>query len=256
MIKLNTAIVFLIVATFMAAAAAADVITICPPAKRLPEHERFVFEVKWLGVGVGRITASINGIKNINGRDAYELEAVVRTNGFCSAIYPINDRYVSYMDTENFCTLRHEVYRREGRYRKDAVTDFDQAARKAYFRNFLDGSKKTVDIPAGVQDALGAAYYFRLISVEISRPVEFSVYNNEKVYELFGVADRKKFIKISRLGTRPGFHIQPYARLEGRIVNKGSVSGYFSTDESRVPLIVRVRAPLFTEVTGYLAQEN
>jgi hypothetical protein len=237
------------------AAGAADV-TIAKPAKRLPEREKYVFTVKWLGVRVGEITATINGIKKINGRDAYELVAVARTNGFCSRIYPINDRYVSYMDVERLCTLRHEVYRREGRYKKDAITDFDQAGGKAYFRNLLDGSKKTVDIPNGVQDALGAAYYFRLIPVEIGKRIEYSVYNNEQVYDLCGLADRKKTVKIPRLGAREGFHMQPYALLDGKMVKKGRASGYFSCDEKRVPLLVSVRAPIFTEIIGYLTEEE
>ena len=137
----------------------------------------------------------------------------------------------------------------------DHITDlaeFDQDSHKAYFRNLLDGSKKTVDIPGGVQDALSAAYYFRMIPVEIGKRVEYRVYNNEEIYDLAGVADRKKIIKIPRLGMRKSFHIQPYALLNGTIVKKGRASGYFSCDEKRVPLLVSVRAPLFTEVIGCL----
>jgi hypothetical protein len=239
----------------MAAPAPAE-IAIAPPETKLPERERFVFRVKWLGMSVGEITATINGIKKINGRDAYALEASAKTNGLLAAVYPVNDRYVSYMDTERLYTLRHEVYRREGRYKKDAVTDFDQAAGMAYFVNFLDGSKKTVKIPPGVQDSLTAAYYFRMIPVELGRKVEFKVYNNERVYDLFGVADDMRFIRLSRLGRRAAFHIQPYARLEGDVVKRGRASGYFSCDSKRVPLAVSVRGPVFTEVTGYLAGED
>lgn len=254
---LNRPLVLVLIAIMLLADAseAAD-ITIAPPAKRLPEREKCVFTVKWLGVRVGEITATINGIKKISGRDAYELEAVVRTNDFCSRIYPINDRYVSYMDVERLCTLRHEVYRREGRYKKDAITDFDQTGGKAYFWNMLDGSKKTVDIPDGVQDALSAAYYFRMIPVEIGKRIEYRVYNNEQVYDLCGVADKKKNVTIPHLGTRLGFHIQPYALLNGIVVRKGRASGYFSCDEKRLPLLVSVRALLFTEIVGYLATEE
>ena len=243
-------------ASARSAVSPADQIAISAPEKKLPERERLVFRVKWLGINVGEITAKINGIKKINGRDAYELEAVARTNGFCSAIYPVNDRYVSYMDTEKLYTLRHEVYRREGCYKKDAITDFDQAAGKAYFRNLLDGSKKTVDIPEGAQDALSVGYYFRMVPVELGRKVGFKVYNNEQVYDLFGVADNKKFVRVPRLGRRAAFHLQPYALLAGDIVEKGRASGYFSCDSRRVPLLVSVRGPVFTEVTGYLAEEN
>lgn len=224
---------------------------------RLPERERLVFRVKWLGISVGEITASIEGIKDLEGRAAYRLEATARTNGFCSAIYPVNDRYVSYMDVEKLCTLRHEVYRREGRYRKDAVTDFDIASGKAYFANLLDGSRKVVEVPTGVQDPLTAGYYFRTIPIELGKKIEFKVYNNEQVYDLIGVAERIKDVRLPGSGERrEAFYIQPYARLDGNIVKKGRASAYFSRDSSRVPLLVFVKGPVFTEVTGYLARED
>ena len=230
----------------------AEEIIIKPASRKLPEYEELTYSVKWLGFPVGTVTARISGIKKIQGRDAYELEIIARTNVFLSHIYPVNDRYVSYVDTENLYTLRHEVYRREGRYKKDAVTDFDQVAHKAYFKNFLDKSEKTIDIPPAVQDPVSMAYFFRTVPLEIGQKKEFCVYNNEATYLLYGVADRKDFVRIPKRGPQEAFHIQPYAKLKGQLVKKGKASGYFSCDEKRIPLIGIVKGPVFTEVVAYL----
>jgi hypothetical protein len=227
----------------------AEHIVIEPAQSNLPEYERLVYSVKWLGMPVGHIIASINGIKEINGRKAYEIEVIAKTNAFCSAIYKIDDRFVSYMDIEGFYTLRHEVYRREGRYKKDAVTDFDHINKKAHFRNLLDKSEKTIDIPYGVQDTLSACYYFRLLSVGLDEKIEYTVYNNEDIYQLFGIIESKDFIRLPRTGRKAAFHIQPYARLQSEQVRKGRVSGYFSVDGKRLPLLAIVQAPVFTEIT-------
>jgi len=225
-----------------------------PPQQRLPEYERLKYVVRWLGVPVGDITASVNGIKKINGRDSYELEVVVKTNAFCSAIYRIDDRFISYMDVEGFYTLRHEVYRSEGKYKKDAVTDFDQIKHKAYFKNMLDGSEKTFGIPDKVQDTLSACYYFRLLPIEIGQKIEYAVCNNESNYNLFGLIESKEIIKIPRLGKRGAFYIQPYAKLKDEKVKKGRVGGYFSCDAKRLPLLAVVQAPMLTEVTASLSE--
>jgi hypothetical protein len=219
---------------------------------RLPEYETLTYAVKWLGIPVGRITASINGIKDINGSKAYELEVIVKTNAFCSAIYSIDDRFVSYMDTKLHHTLRHEVYRREGRYKKDAVTDFDYIHKKARFRNLLDNTEKTLDITEGIQDTLSACYYFRLLPAELNQKIEYSVYSNENIYQLFGIIESKDFVRLYGLGEKPALYIQPYARLQGEEVKKGRVSGYFSVDEKRIPLLAVVQAPMFTEITASL----
>lgn len=218
----------------------------------LPEYEKLFYAVKWLGIQVGTITASIKGIKAINGRKAYELEVIAKTNAFCSAIYRIDDKFISYMDAQHFYTVRHEVYRREGRYKKDAITDFDNNSKKAHFKNLIDKSEKVFDIPYGVQDTLSACYYFRLLPIQVGKKIEYAVYNNEKVYQLFGIIESKGYIRLPRVGKKPAFYIQPYAQIEGEQVKKGKASGYFSVDSKRLPLLAVVQAPMFTEVIASL----
>lgn len=224
------------------------------PDARLPEYERLTYKVKWLGLPVGTIWASIKGIKKIRGRDVYVLEVVVKTNRFCSAIYKIEDRYVSYLDSEHLHTLRHEVYRREGRFRKDAITDFDQENHTAYFRNLLDKSEKRFDIPQDVQDTLSVCYLFRLSHLDVGKRIEYAVCNNEKNYQLFAVIQRKTKISVPAAKTKDVFYVQPYAKLKGKEVRKGRVSGYFSADENKFPLLAIVKAPVFTKVTAHLTK--
>ncbi|MDP2913584.1 MAG: DUF3108 domain-containing protein [Candidatus Omnitrophota bacterium] len=222
-----------------------------PPA-RIPKYERVTYNVRWLKAPVGKIVVSINGIKNIHGRDAYEVEIAAKTNDFCSKIYKIDDRYVSYVDMEGLYTLRHEVYRREGRYKKDAVTVFDQTNHKAYFKNFLDKSEKVFDIPPKVQDPVSAYYYFRTLPMSVGKGIDCWVSNNESNYHLFGVVEKKEIISIPNIGQREAFFIQPYAKLGGRLVRKGKASGYFSRDEKRTPLVGVIKAPLFTAIIAEL----
>lgn len=224
------------------------------PMPRLPEREELVYNVKWLGIPVGTTKACIKGIRDMDGRKVYELEITARTNDFCSGIYKIEDRYVSYMDVEGLYPLRHEVYRREGRYKKDAIVTFDQKNHKAYFKNFLDRSEKVVNIPPKVQDPVSMAYYFRLVPVSLGDKKEFSVYNNESVYQIYGVIDEMLVRRVPIFGKKEVFHVQPYARLKGEVVKKGRARAYFSCDKKRIPLIGVVRGPVFTEVTACLSK--
>jgi hypothetical protein len=232
----------------------ADNLIIQVPDPQLPEYEKLTYAVKWLGLPVGTITASIKGVETFKDRDAYVLEVMVKTNNFCSAIYKIEDRFVSYMDVREFYTLRHEVYRREGGYKKDAITDFDQDKQKAYFKNFIDGSEKVFDIPPGVQDTLSACYYFMLLPVKLKERIEYAVCNNETNYRLLGVIQSTMLINLPRLGQKEAFLLQPYAKLKSGNVRKGKVSGYFSCDKRRLPLFVVIKAPVFTKVTAILTK--
>lgn len=224
------------------------------PDKRLPERETLTFNVQWLGMSVGKITTSVKGIHNFNGRDAYLLEAVFQSNAFLSSIYKIDDRYVSYMDVEKLYTLHHEVYRRDGRYKKDAITEFDQAKHKAHFKNFIDNSEKDFVVPENVHDVLTACYYLMLLPLNGGDKIELPVCNNESNYQLFAVVESRAFINTPGSGEKRAFLIQPYARLKGEKVEKGNLKAYFSCDKRRIPLLAILKGPAFTEVSVVLAK--
>lgn len=226
------------------------------PDSRLPDYEKLTYEVRWLGFVVGTFSTSVIGIKNYKGRDTYLLEAEIKTNAFLSKIYKIEDRFVSYMDTEKLYTLRQEVYRREGKYKKDAITEFDQTNHKAYFKNFINNSEKSFDIPEGIHDVLSAYYYLTLLPLKVGGRVEYQVCNNEHNYQFFGLIKSKVLIKLPTLGNNENeaYLLQPYANLKGKKVDKGSVSAYFSSQERRILLLARLKGPVFTEITISLSK--
>ncbi len=237
-------------------AADSEYLSIQKPDSRLPDYEKLTYDVRWLGMSVGTLTTSILGTKNYKGREAYVLEATMKTNAFLSKIYKIEDRFVSFMDVETLYTLRHEVSRSDGTYKKSAITEFDQANQKAYYRNFVDKSEKNFNIPIGVHDVLSAYYSLRLLPLKIGDKIEFYVSNNEKNYQSFCRIQPKVLIKLPAFGKKEfeAFLIQPYANFRGAKVDKGNVNAYCSCEKRRLLLLAKVKGPIFTEVTIYLSK--
>ena len=229
--------------------------TLDSPEVPLTVGEELTYKLSWVGMNVGTVVARIAGVERINGRDAYVIELTAKTNSFCSKIYPVDDIFISYVDTQKFMSLKHVVRRSEGRYRKNAEVIFDYGKKKAYFTNFRDGSKKVFDIPGPVQDTLSAAYYFRVMDLKAGQNFSYKVVNNEQIYELFGAIGKKVFITVGHK-VYEAFYAEPYARLRGQRVEKGKASGYFSCDRLRIPLYGTVKAPLFTRVTAILVNKK
>jgi len=218
----------------------------------LPTNEKLTYDIKWLGISIGTLTTSIKGIEKINGRDAYSLEALFKTNSFCSKIYPVEDRYVSYIDKEKFYTLRHEVYRREGKYKKDAITDFDQVNGKAHFRNLLDKTEKVFDIPTKVQDFLSAYYLCRFIPFKKAGDrVRCNISNNENNYQVVVFVKSESHITLVS-GKKKALLVQPYILLGGEKIKEGSALGYYACDDSHLFLGAILTASVFTRITAYL----
>ena len=222
----------------------------------LPEREKLTYRVKWIGIPAGEIVSEIKGFAEVRGRKAYVLEVTARTVGICSALYRIEDHYVSYLDVERLHILRQEVHRREGGYRKDSVTDFDQEAHKAFFRSATDGSEKTFDIPPDVQDTITASYVLRLLPLQAAHTYKIPVINSEKNYDVFVAVSEKETLAVPGHGRREVFHITPFAKLGGEAVREGRMTGFVGVEAGHTPFSVAIKAPVFTAVTAVLAAEQ
>ena len=222
-----------------------------PDGSALPDQEKLVYHVKWLGITAGEIVAEIKGHVMWKDRPCYLIDVSARTVGFAASIYKVDDHYTSYLDAEKYYTLRHEERRHEGGFQKNAVTDFDHTAGKAYFTNATDGSHKVFDIPAGVQDTVTAAYAARLLPLEAGKVFAFKVSNSEKIYDLYATVTQRTKIPYGGLEVNT-LHLVPFASINGCEVREGRVSGFLSDDKRKIPLLVVIKAPVFTQVTATL----
>ncbi|MBF0330977.1 MAG: DUF3108 domain-containing protein [Candidatus Omnitrophica bacterium] len=219
----------------------------------LPEHEKLVYQVKWLGITAGEIIAEIKGRVMWRGRSCYLIEVTARTTGFVSSMYKVDDLYRSYFDAERFYSVRHEEHRHEGAYHKDAVTDFDHGAGKAHFVNAADNTSKIFDIPSGVQDTITASYAVRLLPLAPGKSFAFKVSNSEKVYDLLATITTRSQM-MHRGHVYDVLHLIPFAKIRGEEVREGRASGFFTDDARKIPLVVVIKAPVFTQVTATLVE--
>lgn len=218
----------------------------------LPEAESLYFRVKWIGIPAGVITSEIKGVEEVRGRRAYRIEVTARTTGLCRTLYRIEDRYVSFLDVEKLHTLRIEVHRREGSYRKDAVTDFDQDKHVAYFKSQTDGSEKTFDVPPDVLDTISAAYVMRTRPLKAGSSHPVKICNSEKNYEVSLNVLGSGVLSVPGRGRQRVLSVKPYGRLNGKEVREGRLSGWVGEAPGHLPYRIVIKAPVFTSVSAVL----
>ncbi|MFH1790815.1 MAG: DUF3108 domain-containing protein [Candidatus Omnitrophota bacterium] len=224
--------------------------------RSFPIGEYYEFSLKWVGIPVGTVSYSICGETEVNGIQVYVVRIRAKTNKFASAVYSVDDVFTSYVDKERLWPLRYDVNRKDGNYRKNAVTYFNHEEKIAYFENFVDGSKKTYPIPKGVLDPVSAILNARTIDIRIGRDNVLYVANNEKVYEMHGAVEKREIINIRCLGDVEAYFMSPYAVLNGERFNKGRVRGYISADNRRMLLYAEAKAPVFTVLTATLTRTS
>ena len=226
-------------------------IEIAPARKTLRVGEKFTYGVYWMGVNVGEGILEVKELVNIDGREAYHVVGTARTNEFLSAIYKVEDVVHSYIDKEKLCSLKFEKYQREGKYKSDEVVIYDQNKHKGYYESLLSKQKKEFDIPDRVHDIPSAFYYFRTLDVAPNSKVTLDVNADEKNWKVDMNVLQAENLEILRRGVHKVFCVEPRAPFKGVISRRGKAYVYFSADENRVPLLIKIRVP-FGIVTGVL----
>jgi hypothetical protein len=222
-----------------------------PARAELPVGKRFVFDIAWNRIPVGKVTAEVRPATTYRGRKVHEVTVRTSSNRFLSAIYRVEDVYTSYVDAVTFTSRRYEADRREGNYRKHVVVEYDMEDGRAVYTNHTDGSVKTCHVEEGVHDPVSAMACFMTMPVDGQKAVRITVNLNEKNYDLAGKAGEAKIITLPELGVYRARRIRPSVMLDGEKVEKGRAWMYFSDDGRRYPLYGVVRIP-FGSVTATL----
>lgn len=222
-----------------------------PPAQQIQNKESLSFQVRWLGIPIGRGRVIIEEEARAGFGTVRRIRAEAKANEFFSAFYPVDDRLESVVTARNYTALSSEKNIREGRYRAHERVDFEADERRALYQSFTNGSNKVLPIPGPVHDILGAFYWFRLQNVQVGDTVKTIVNTDEKNWEMTVKILRAEQVEIRGLGTFQAFVAEPAARFKGVLVKRGRAWVYFTADSRRVPIKIKLQTP-YGPVVGIL----
>lgn len=183
---------------------------------------------------------------------AFHLSAYGKTSNAFSVLFPVENRYNSYIDSKTFLPYFYTENIREGRYRRTDVVRFNHRTRK------VQGNKGTFDSPVAQTFDLLSAYYFArnldLRQVRPGRSFTLTYFLHDEIatlgIEYLGVETIK-----TELGTLECLKFSP-ALKPGRIFRKDSrMYLWVTNDGNRIPVRAQVEILVGT-VTLELTKAN
>ncbi len=217
--------------------------TIEPPETQPILGERLEFQGRWMGIPVGYGWIEVKELTEVDGRQVYHIEAQGHSNEVLSTFYPIHDVVHSYLDAKTLKPLRFEKYQREGRYRADEIVTFNYATSTAMYHSLLNQSTKDIPLTADVQDLASMLYWFRAQPVQPNSTVVATIYTDEKLYVTRIHVKQVVSLELLKRGTFPCVIVEPTASFKGLLIKRGRIWAYFTTDPSRLPLLVKATTP-------------
>lgn len=200
--------------------------------------ELLTFSVRYGKIPAGEATLAIADSATVDGHLCFHVISTASSSSVFDKVYPVRDRYESFMDVDSLWSRHFEKHLREGRYKADQVVRLDQEEGKARYHN-----GREFDIPRGTYDVLSAFYRVRTMPLA---PGE--------VFFLDSHADRNNYaIKVNvvgreRIETPAGefdcLVVEPWLRSGAFFKSEGRLTIWLTDDERRIPVQMRSKIPI------------
>jgi hypothetical protein len=197
------------------------------------QGERLVYSIGWYNVVGGTASLDVEEGEQ-NGVPVFRVRSLAKSNAFVSVFFPVEDRVESVIDRDTLSALRLDVKQRQGKRRRNRVTEFDQVNHTATV--IKNGQQKVFEIPPSVQDSLSCLYYFRsLPAIRVGETVTIDVHESNKNWRLGIVALNRERIK-TEAGEFMAIRTKARVEFEGVFLDRGDVYVWFTDDDRRLPV--------------------
>jgi hypothetical protein len=214
--------------------------------------EKLTFVVRYGIIKAGEATMEVEGIVPIAGREAYKIVSKAKSARTFDIFFKVRDQVESWVDTEGIFSWKFNKYLREGGFKFDLVVDYDQLYGKANVQSIRyedseplevrDQNEKIVDIPPYVLDILASFYYVRTQKLRVGRPLYLTNHDNEKIYDLKVIVQKREEIKV-KAGKFRTIMVQPQLRGDAIFKQKGELWVWLSDDQYKIP--VQMKSAVF-----------
>jgi len=208
------------------------------PAQAFGVRESLKFSVQYGFIHAGSAWLEIPEVRQYQGHEVYLLLARAESNAFFSRFYKVRERIESYWDRRGLYSRRYVEDRREGKYRQKNDIVFDPARNEAVYS---DG--RTFPVPARVQDALSAFYYFRTQALPLGGSIVFHYHASRKSQPLQVKVLGRERIKTPA-GTFDCIGIEPILKAGGIFKNSGRLVIWVTDDERRMPVLMKSKVAI------------
>ena len=206
--------------------------------------EKLTYQVFWGPFVVGRASLEVAGVEPVDGHDCYHLIALVKTSGLAEALFPVNNKVESWLDTEALFTRRFHEERSEGKHKRSDTTQFDYEKKQTTTTNLSNGKVHLGPLPAPVQDVISSLYYVRTQPLKLDADEQFMLNAVDTNLVVNVRPDQRKELHIRPLGDVQALRLEPKPTLNVVAANKGRMWFWISDDARRLPLLVTTEMKL------------
>jgi len=213
-----------------------------PTAGTLPRKEVLSYSVEWRLIDAGR--AQLTWAESSQpSRPGWEAKLHLESAGLVSKLYRVRDDYTAELNRD-LCVENTQLQAHEGGRQRETAVHFDPATKKASYleRDLVKHTARSLetDIPACVQDVIGALFLLRTRNLELGKSIEVPVSDGKKTISAKVEAQQREQIKVPA-GTFKTIRYEAFL-FNGVLYRKpGHLYVWVSDDSRKLPVRIQVR---------------
>jgi len=203
------------------------------------------FSVKYGLLPAGTAVLKIPEIIDYQGKRSYRIISLANSNDLVSVFYSVHDSAESIVDCDGIFSRKFHKRLREGGYKADKTTLFDQRKHLAITGN------DSIPTYAFVQDALSSLYYVRTQELTPGAEVLMDNHTDRKNFPLKIIVDKKETVEVPA-GKFDCVVIEPIMRAEGIFKARGRIRIWLSDDQYKMPVMMKTEVFFLGSVSAQL----
>lgn len=209
--------------------------------------EKLTFDINYGFINAGTASMEVSKLIEYESRPCYQVISRANSNKFFSSFYKVEDRIESVIDAVGLFSWRFEKHLREGGYKADRLSVFDQ-----HNNRVIDG-KDTTPVEPYSQDALSVLYFIRTAKLTVGESVYAHNFVDGKKVHLEVRVLKKEKITVTA-GTFDCLVVEPLTSAVGVFKNEGTLKVWLTDDRLRLPVLMKskiVVGSISAELTDY-----
>jgi len=222
------------------------------PNEAFDVGEKLTFVVRYGIIKAGEATMEVESIVPIGDRQAYKIVSKAKSARTFDLFFKVRDQVESWVDTQGIFSWKFNKFLREGGFKFDLRVEYDQLYGKANIQSIRyeddeplrirDQNEKEVIIPPYVLDILASFYYVRTQNLRVGRPIYITNHDNEKVYDLKVIIQKREVIEVDA-GKFRCIMVQPQLLGDAIFQQKGELWVWLTDDQYKIP--VQMKSAVF-----------
>lgn len=208
-----------------------------PASSAFGPGEQTTYAVRYLGVTAGVAQVTVGWKMEQFGREVWPLVCVGRTTDV-GAVFPVNDRFVSYWDPLTGEAVGADFFADENKVRRRERYQYDAASGEAIATKQQTGGRPheaRYAIEPGTVDLASAAFRLRNTRLAPGQVHELPIFTGVKLYRMKATVVGVEQVSTG-LGVLDVYRVTVNGDFSGQLSTKGLMTLFYTADDKQLPV--------------------